>query len=258
MINPDFLIIGAPKAATTTLSIMLREHPDVAFARIKEPHFFSNPNQFALGWPWYRSLFDHRQPGQILGEASTSYSRIRSYPKVVRRIQRYLPDVKIIYMVRNPLDRIRSAYIERLSEPGFPEAYSTLEEALCNIPAMIDSSRHFEIYNAYRQRFPQENIKIIWFEELMAETDRVFIDLCSFLGIAQVNPVDVDQGSINSRESVVGRIEKIGRSIEHINLDWTDKARALVLEEIGNDMKQFLEYSGRSESHWIDLSKHRT
>jgi hypothetical protein len=101
---------------------MLREHPDVAFARIKEPHFFSNPNQFALGWPWYRSLFDHRQLGQILGEASTSYSRIRSYPKVVRRIQRYLPDVKIIYMVRNPLDRIRSAYIERLSEPGFPEA----------------------------------------------------------------------------------------------------------------------------------------
>jgi hypothetical protein len=57
---------------------MLREHPDVAFARIKEPHFFSNPNQFALGWPWYRSLFDHRQPGQILGEASTSYSRIRN------------------------------------------------------------------------------------------------------------------------------------------------------------------------------------
>ena len=161
-------------------------------------------------------------------------------------------------MVRNPLDRIRSAYIERLSEPGFPEAYSTLEEALYKIPAMIDSSRHFEVYNAYKQRFPQENIKIIWFEELMAETDRVFIDLCSFLGIAQVNPVDVDQGSINSRESVVGRIEKIGRSIEHINLDWTDKAKALVLDEIGNDMKQFLEYSGRSESHWIDLSKHRT
>ena len=108
LISPDFLIIGAPKAATTTLSVMLREHPDVAFARIKEPHFFSNPNQFALGWSWYRSLFEHRQPGQILGEASTSYSRIRRYPKVARRIQRYLPDVKIIYMVISH-DRFKTA-----------------------------------------------------------------------------------------------------------------------------------------------------
>jgi hypothetical protein len=92
----------------------------------------------------------------------------------------------------------------------------------------------------------------------MAETDRVFMDLCNFLGIAPVNPVEVDQGSINSRESVLGRIEEIGRSLEDINLDWTDKARALVLEEIGNDMKQFLEYSGRSESHWMDLSTRQT
>ena len=233
---------------------MLREHPDVAFAKIKEPHFFSNPNQFALGWPWYRSLFDHKKPGHILGEASTSYSRIRSYPKVVRRIQRYLPDVKIIYMVRNPLDRIRSAYIERLSEPGFGESYDSLEEALPEIPAMIDSSRHFEVYNAYRHRFPQENIKIIWFEELMAETDRVFKDLCRFLGIRPQSPAKVDQDDINSQNSVEGRIRKIGRSIDDVNLEWTDKATAFVLREIENDMKQFLEYFGRPANYWMDLS----
>ena len=253
MINPDFLIIGAAKAATTSLSIMLREHPDVAFSKIKEPHFFSNPNKFALGWSWYRSLYDHKEQGNITGEASTSYSRIRSYPKVVRRIQRYLPDVKIIYMVRNPLDRIRSAYIERLSEPGFGEAYPSLEEALVKIPAMIDSSRHFEVYSAYRDRFPVENIKIIWFEELMAEPDRVFRDLCGFLDIRQLNPVEVDQTSINSRESVEGRLKKIGRSIENVNLEWTDKAKAFVFGEIEKDMKQFLIFFGKPENYWMDL-----
>jgi hypothetical protein len=257
LINPDFLIIGAAKAATTSLSIMLREHPDVAFSKIKEPHFFSNPNKFALGWSWYRSLYDHKEPGNITGEASTSYSRIRSYPKVVRRIQRYLPDVKIIYMVRNPLDRIRSAYIERLSEPAFGEAYPSLEEALVKIPAMIDSSRHFEVYSAYRDRFLEKNIKIIWFEEFMAEPDSVFRDLCSFLEIRQLNPVKVDQASINSREGVEGRIEKLGRSIGDVDLDWTDRARAIVFGEIENDMKQFLTVFQRPESYWIDLPRQR-
>ena len=248
--NPDFLIIGAPKAGTTALSIMLREHPDVAFSKIKEPHFFSIPNQFAMGWPWYHALFEHKNPGNIAGESSTSYSRIRSYPKVVRRIQRYLPAVKIIYMVRDPMARIRSAYIERLSEPGFVDSYASLECALSKIPAMIDSSRHFEVYSAYASRFPQENIRVIWFEEFVAQPDSVFRELCSFLQIPQLSPVKVDQGSSNSREDVEKRIKDMGRSIENINFDWTEKAKKILFSEIEDDKQKFLTFFGRPGNYW--------
>jgi hypothetical protein len=251
-LNPDFLIIGAAKAATTSLAIMLREHPDVAFSRIKEPHFFSVPNKFALGWPWYRGLYAHKAPGNIIGEASTSYSRIRTYPKVIGRIHRYLPEVKIIYLVRNPLDRIRSAYIERLSEPGFGQAHPSLSEALRQIPAMIDSSRHYEVYSAYREKFPAENIRVIWFEELVEDPNGVFRDLCSFLGIRQQDPIPVEYSETNSQEHVEARINRMGRSIEGVDLNWSEEAIQFVFSAIGDDIKQFLDFFGKPGDYWLD------
>lgn len=248
--QPDFLIIGAAKAATTSLAIMLREHPEVAFSKIKEPHFFSNPNVFSKGSSWYRSLFDHRRQGQVTGEASTSYSRIRRYPKVVRRIQRYLPDVKIIYLVRNPFDRIRSAYLERLSEPGFVDAHQSLSQAVLNIPEMLDASRHFEVYKAYRDRFPAENIQLIWFEELIAEPQRIFQELCDFLGIARHKPVSVAIPDSNSQESVIDRIEAVGRSTANIDLTWTDQARAHIEQQLGGDIEQLLRRYDKPADYW--------
>jgi hypothetical protein len=105
-----FLIIGAAKAATTTLSSMLTAHPQGIISSIKEPHFFAVDQVYANGWQWYQSLFNHASSAKAIGDASTSYSRLPHHPKTLSRIVEHLGrDVKIIFIVSHPIKRIESA-----------------------------------------------------------------------------------------------------------------------------------------------------
>jgi sulfotransferase family protein len=250
-VQPNFLIIGAAKAATTSLATMLSQHPDVTFSRIKEPHFFSNPQRFNMGMEWYNKLFESHLSQTAIGEASTSYSRVRTYPNVAKRIHRHLPDAKIIYMVRHPFERISSAYLEWLATADFKASYPSLAEALHRIPAMIDSSRHFEVFDAYRRLFSDDHIKIVWFEEFTQDTGRVFSDICEFLGIAPRSPSEVSGVGKNDQANVLIRLERLGRSIEGIDMNWSDDMKQYVLGKISSDMHHFLACFGKPDDHWI-------
>ena len=101
---------------------------------------------------------------RVLGDASTSYSRIRYHPHTIARIRSHVPDVKIIYMVRHPLERIESAYIERLASVDARRGYPDINHAVRAEPMMIDSSRYWEVFDRYRRHFDEGRIKIVWFE----------------------------------------------------------------------------------------------
>ena len=248
--QPTFLIIGAAKAATTTLAGKLRDPPDVTFSKVKETHFFSLQQQYGRGWDWYLSLFDHHENQTAIGEASTSYSRIRSHPRVVKRIAQHLPDVKIIYMVRHPLDRIRSAWLEWLATAHYDETMLSLSQAVQQMPVMVDSSRHFEVFDAYRQRFGEDQIKVVWFEEFASAQKAVFDDICNFLGIDKVSHRVSIESDRNDQAQVIERLEALGRSVEGLDLDWTPSARAFVLDELRSDMERFLEHFERPSDYW--------
>ena len=107
-VKPTFLIIGAPKTGTTSLWALLSEHPDVFVFPWKGTQFFSK--RYDWGFAWYESLFDEGSDATAIGESSANYSLGPSDSPVPQRIADYLPGVRLIYMVRNPLERIESHY----------------------------------------------------------------------------------------------------------------------------------------------------
>lgn len=252
--KPDFLIIGAAKAATTTLSSMLDQHPQAGIIQGKEPHFFSMDPVYAKGWSWYQSGFQRCRGKSVLGDASTSYSRIRYYPDTVKRILQHVPGVKIIYMVRHPLERIESAYFERLASVDAGHDYPSINQAVMAQPMMIDSSRYWEVFDYYRQYFDERSIKIVWFEEFISDTDSVFSDVCRFLGVdddVQIDPGRVNQ---NSRAQVLQSINRspTGAGSE-VDTNWTQETRQWVLSQIREDNTRFLEYFGKPANYWGGL-----
>jgi hypothetical protein len=105
---PNLLIVGAAKCGTTSLHNYLNAHPDISMSEIKELDFFVIDGTWGNGVAWYKRNFD--PTSTIRGESSTSYTRGQHTGGVADRAKSVLSEVKLIYMVRDPIDRIRSDY----------------------------------------------------------------------------------------------------------------------------------------------------
>jgi hypothetical protein len=251
-LKPDFFIIGAAKAATTSLSSLLEQHPNVGIVRGKEPHFFSMDDRYRLGWEKYQSLFMHCNKAKAIGDASTSYSRIRYYPDVVKRIKQHVPRAKIIYMVRHPLDRMVSAYVEHMaSETG--KVFDSINDAVVKQPMIIDSSRYWEVFQAYTQEFSEKRVKIIWFEEYINNQVEVYQDVCNFLGIRKDITPDLSKANNNTRLQAEDRMTNLGNDDVVINTVWDHDVKQRVINSIREDNIKFLSHFGKPANHWGDL-----
>jgi hypothetical protein len=245
---PNFLLIGAPKAATTAIAVMLAKHPDVCLVDGKEPHFFSVDQSYARGWDWYLSLYSHCRGERAIGDASTSYSRTGAFPQVVDRIVRHAPGVKIVYAVRHPLDRIESAYVEWMATPQNTILFPSVREAVRSNPNLLDSSRYWKQISAYRRYFPDERIKILWFEDYVRDPDAVLSGLFRFLGVADVK-IDRSDVPVLTRESRVKLMRSMGRNID-IDTRWDRATRRWAIEQLGDDPRKFLEWAGKPADYW--------
>ena len=130
---PNFLVIGAQKAGTTALHYFLKQHPDIYMSPEKEPHFFSfegktsqNPG-IVTNLECYQALFDDCKHEKVLGEVSPSYM---SNLEALKGIKSYIPEVKLIAMLRNPADRAYSQFLHEVREGR--EAITDFGEALKN------------------------------------------------------------------------------------------------------------------------------
>ena len=113
---PSFLVIGAMKAGTTSLYHYLHAHPQVFMPSIKELDFFVAGGNWGRGLHWYQKQFAGAGPGAVaVGEASTMYTKYPSVDGVPERIAAHLPEVRLVYVVRDPIDRIRSHYRHRVA-----------------------------------------------------------------------------------------------------------------------------------------------
>ena len=119
---PTFIIIGADKCATRWLRINLGHHPQI-FILSSELHFWNNGHRVQkLGLDWYRTQFEGWNGEPIVGEATPGYMFWRHQPEVVaQRIKDNHPDVRLIVILRNPVDRVRSRRsCIRSAASGFP------------------------------------------------------------------------------------------------------------------------------------------
>jgi Sulfotransferase domain len=115
---PTFVVIGAMKAGTSSLRHYLGEHPDVFVARggtFGEPNFFVAEHNWSRGRGWYESLFDGAGRATAIGECSPSYTWAHVFRDVPERMAQLIPAARLVYVVRDPIDRMRSMYMHQVS-----------------------------------------------------------------------------------------------------------------------------------------------
>jgi hypothetical protein len=190
MTLPNFLIIGAAKAGTTSLHHYLRQHPDV-FMAPREPRYFAREGAEA-GSPviWtrdaYERLFDGATTERAIGEASPQYL---NHPSAPGEIATVLPDAKLVVSLRNPADRAYSSYLGRLIAGG---ERRTVDEALRAGTLDFERSLYHAPLSRYFERFHRSQIKVILFDDLIGDSRAVVQDLFAFLEIDSSIEVDTD------------------------------------------------------------------
>ena len=178
---PNFLVIGAMKSGTTSLFHYLQSHPQVYMSPLKEVDFFTAELNWERGFDWYRRQFTGAGPGvTAIGEASTTYTKYPEYTGVAERIAETLPDARLIYVVRDPIERIRSHYQHRSLIGAEREP---LETAVLEDPRYVDCSRYAFQIQQYLGVFPREQLLVVSSEGLRSDRERTIKDIYGFLGV---------------------------------------------------------------------------
>lgn len=253
---------------------MLAQHPGIFITEPKEPHFYSYDENFVKGADWYASLFSNAEPGALRGEGSTSYTDRTSYPKAAQRIAKSHPDAKLIYIVRNPLERIESAWrMVAVDDAGKCRPFETM---LKEHRAIIDKSKYWFQINAYRDRFPDDRICVLFFEDFKSDPDATMRRCFDFLGVDPTVAVSAVRANEGGSRRVRGRLSGLMHSIGSVGKlrecvpasirssvrkalsrpgpgrpEWTEESKKSALNEIGPDCEQFLDFYGKPNNFWV-------
>jgi len=175
---PHFIIIGAMKSATSTLQDQLIKQPGIFMCDPKEPNFFSDDEQYAKGLKWYINLFDESPEKSILGEASTHYTKLPTYPETVNRISKDLPNTRFIYVMRHPIDRLISHYIHEWSMGKYK---CDINDAIKQYPELVNYSRYAMQIEPYIENFGRSQVLPVFFDRLIKHSQIELERVCNFI-----------------------------------------------------------------------------
>jgi hypothetical protein len=195
--RPSFICVGAGKAGTTWLWEMLRLHPDVYLPDVKEIHYFNdiayegsdvrNPN-FRKPVGWYLRFFSPARPGQVCGEISPSYLWSATAPDAIHAFD---PDMRILIMLRDPVDRLFSSYLfgqqkGEIGQVSFEEALRSVDYLLDRAPCSGSVARYLELFGGDR-------VKVVFHEDLSADPRQLLLEVEEFLGVSPFVPDEVTE-----------------------------------------------------------------
>jgi hypothetical protein len=176
---PNLIVIGGLKCGTTSLHHYLNLHPEVEMSRPKELNFFVEELNWPLGADWYSSHFSASAP--VRGETSPHYTNRPRFERVAERMRSVVPDARLIYMVRDPIDRMLSHYLHNLGG-GYDER--PLAEALSDPDSgYVARSRYFLQLEPYLESFGHDRIEIVAREELKRDRAATMRHLFELLGV---------------------------------------------------------------------------
>jgi hypothetical protein len=205
MIN--FIGLGAQKAGTSWVYTCLYEHPQIC-APVKEIHFFSRP-RFENGNVWYEEHFKKCAEGKLKGEFSTSYLYSRETPL---RIRELYPEVKLIAILRNPVDRALSQYKNSIKAGHITEAVP-FETYVSQEKSVLGQGMYAQQLERYYDLFPKEQILVLIYEDIKKDPEAFMKKIHQFLGIDDTFKASMLHAQVN-----IGRTPKsvlVGRVMHH-------------------------------------------
>ncbi len=177
--RPDFVVIGAMKCGTSSLHEQLALQPGIFMSELKEPNFFSNDEEYRRGISTYSSHFQAAENNDLVGESSTHYTKLPTYPLTVQRLREYLPDARFIYVMRHPVDRLVSQYIHEWTVRVIDTDINT---ALTEHRELIDYSLYARQLKPYIDTFGTNKVLPVFFESLFGQPQKEIERICQFLG----------------------------------------------------------------------------
>ncbi len=269
---PGFVCVGGAKCGTTSLYEYLRRHPEVFLPDQKELHFFSYPELktrpngpgmssvlkgLISSEAQYRSLYREVQAGQIGGDISPSYLNEKNVPQ---RIVQLLGMVKIIILLRNPVERVFSQYmhLRRAAKEDL-----TLREAIAAEPQRAvaawgdmwqytNSAYASERVQRYIDFFGSHNVLVVLSEELRADPQKQFSFICRHIGISDNIPIDFSR---EFNKSGIPKYKFIARLIDASPV--TNFAKAIIPRRLGSLIKRKIQEinTGNREDFPSDLKR---
>ena len=189
MALPDFLVIGAPRAGTTSLHNYLGQHPQIFMCPVKEPNFFRRTDGSFSGQPLgereYEALFDSAKPGQRVGEVSPAYLVSQGAPGSVNQL---IPEATIIAVLRDPAARAFSDYQSWVRSGGesldFDRAVAEGQgEGVRPIGQYLNPGFYFRHLSHWLSEIPRERLHMFLYEDLITNPATFLETLCEVLGI---------------------------------------------------------------------------
>ena len=166
---PNVVVVGATKAGTTSMHAYLAVHPEIAASEEKEMRFFTDPDCR----DWVGAYQERFAPGtRYRLESTPFYSKAPCYPGVVERMAALVPDARIIYLVRDPIDRIVAEHVEMVA---WNSAERPLDEELADpgepTSPLVASSRYATQLEPYLEAFGKDRVLVVDLADLGADVD---------------------------------------------------------------------------------------
>lgn len=208
--RPDFVVIGGMKCGSTSLLKYLSMHLEISLPeKRKNLNFFDSRDNWEKGIEWYESFFHAKNDmHKVFGEVSTEYTKYPHTVDVAKNMYSIIPNAKIIYTVRVPLERIKSQYIHKV---GNATENRDFKLAVCDLPNQyINYSCYFLQIERYLDYYKKENILIIFSEELKKDPKKTLKNIFTFIGVDNsftINKrITINTSSERRKWNYIGRI----------------------------------------------------
>lgn len=224
---PTFFIIGAGKCGTTALHAYLDRHPEIEMTAHKEVHFFLGP-----GWRQRIAGYDQEFRGgpPQRGDASPGYTVFPRHADTPDRIGEHVPDARLIYLVRDPIDRIVSHWVQRYWGGDRTSLDEWLAAADRPDNLIVCASRYATQVERYLEHFPRERLLVLDQEDLRSDRRATLREVFAFVGVDSEfdSPAFDEQRNTRSEkfapvgagarlwDGVIGPEGVVGRAARHL------------------------------------------
>lgn len=234
-VKPNFMIVGAAKCGTSALADQMRRHPDIYIPPVKEAHHFDRRGD----WGAYLAHFAGGRGKAMRGEATVSYTMapvVRNVPELMRE---RLGDIPIIYIVRDPLDRIVSQFRHALREQRVAgELFDWLQTKDAMDKAVVRTDYGYQL-SLYEKCFSR--IHVEFYEEYRDNHSAALARIFDFLGLDPSFAVRIFNEEVNS-------------AADRYPVQSDERSRELVDSMLGKQLRAFLQRFGR-EGLWPSIAE---